>query len=143
MKKTEASEQQAVIEWRDWVGIRDKRVSTLYHIPNGELRNKPVAAKLKKMGVRGGIPDLHLPVARFGLLRPYELLAHSLYIELKVKGGRLSPEQKAVQAELRELGHQVEVCFGATSAIWTIGDYLNLDPRLILGWERRNEWKLY
>lgn len=54
-------------------------------VPNGGLRSKPEAARLKWMGVLAGIPDLVL-VAPGG---------KSHWIEVKAPKGRLSPEQEA------------------------------------------------
>jgi hypothetical protein len=60
-----------------------------WHTPNGELRDKRTAAKLKAMGTRAGIPDLVLVIG--GKL-------HTL--ELKTATGRLSPAQISMRAEL-------------------------------------------
>ena len=51
--------------------IRDRSnaypdLELLYHVPNGGSRNKAEASKLKRMGVRAGVPDLVLPVPRAG-----------------------------------------------------------------------------
>lgn len=57
-------------------------------------------AILKAKGLRAGMPD-HLVIAP----------GVNLWIELKVpKGGRVALEQKAAHADLRALGHKVEVC---------------------------------
>jgi len=50
----EDQEQMALAEWLDLV------VGTpgWFHVPNGGLRNKVVAGKLKAMGVKDGVPDL-------------------------------------------------------------------------------------
>jgi hypothetical protein len=55
------------------------------HLPMGELRTPATAGRLKRMGVKPGWPD-------FILLSPNGL-AH--FLELKRKGGRLSPHQQA------------------------------------------------
>ena len=66
---SEASEQRAVVEYCDFKKI------PVFHIPNGGYRNKAEAAHLKAQGVRPGVPDLCVPVARHGY--------HGLYIEMK------------------------------------------------------------
>ena len=54
----------------------------IYAIPNGGLRNKTTAQKLKAEGVLAGVCDLHIP-------------SRLLYIEMKrTKGGVLAPEQR-------------------------------------------------
>ncbi len=65
-----------------------------WHTPNGELRDRVVAGKLKAMGVRPGVWDLAfiLPdgVARF--------------IEVKSAKGTLSPDQKTFKEQGLVLG---------------------------------------
>lgn len=56
-----------------------------YAVPNGGQRNVVVAAKLKAEGVRKGVLDVHVPLARGG--------AHGLWIEHKAGKNSLSPEQ--------------------------------------------------
>ena len=84
---TEEQEQAAVFEWAMLMEKQLPELALLYHCPNGEARHPAVASKLKKLGVKAGVPDLFLPVARGGW--------HGLYVELKrKKGGRLSEDQK-------------------------------------------------
>ena len=54
------------------------------HIPNAP-RSAITGAKLKRMGMMAGAPDLQI-------IRPAGRIA---FIEVKAEGGRLSPEQKA------------------------------------------------
>lgn len=58
------------------------------HIPSGGLRDIRTAARLKRMGVVKGFPDLVL----------WDSDGRSYFLELKRKGGRLSEHQKAIQA---------------------------------------------
>jgi hypothetical protein len=91
----------------------------LYAIPNGGLRNKIVAMKLKAEGVLAGIPDTHYPVARLGY--------HSLYIEMKrlKPRGMISNHQQVVMEALAKEDNLVYVCWGAEAA-WTIlNNYMN------------------
>jgi hypothetical protein len=65
------------------------------HIASGEKRDQVTAARLKRMGVVAGFPDLMF----FG---PHgEVCA----IELKAKGGRLSEHQAAIKRHLEQAGH--------------------------------------
>jgi hypothetical protein len=73
----------------------------IYAIPNGGLRNKAVAGKLKAEGVLRGIPDLCIPVARFG--------SHGLYIEMKAENETTKPHQDLIISKLRDEGYQCEV----------------------------------
>ena len=89
----------------------------MHHIPNGGSRNKIEAARLKGQGVKAGIPDVFLPVAKGGY--------HGLYIEMKKQhGGTVSPEQKDKIAKLREQGYRVEVCKGFQNAADVIEAYM-------------------
>ncbi len=76
----------------------------LYHIPNGGKRSKAEAGRFKAMGVKPGVPDIHLPVPR----GPY----HSLYIELKAPKGRVSENQADWLADLNRYGNKAVVCYG-------------------------------
>ena len=81
-----------------WPGIR------IFAIPNGGARSPATAGRLKAEGVVPGIPDLFVP-------------AKGLWIEMKrVKGGALSPEQKAMIQYLEEVGYRAIVCKGAEDA---------------------------
>lgn len=109
---SEASEQRAVVEYCDLKGI------PVFHIPNGGYRNKAEAAHLKAQGVRPGVPDLCVPVARYGY--------HGLFIEMKAKkNGRVSAYQQRWLALLRENGYCAYVCNGADSAIKLLKQYMS------------------
>ena len=83
---TEEAEQTAVIEWATIMEKQFPELALLHHCPNGEARNPIIGAKLKRMGVKAGVPDLFLPVPRGGF--------HGLWIEMKRrKGGRVSEGQ--------------------------------------------------
>ena len=89
----------------------------LYAIPNGGKRAIKTAIALKAQGVKSGVPDMCLPVARGGY--------HGLYIELKrQKGGVVSETQKSWITALAEQGYKAVVCRGADEAIGTIKEYL-------------------
>ena len=108
---SEHNEQIRLIAWAKSMDL------PLFAIPNGGLRNRLVAAKMKREGVRAGIPDLFLPCASRG--------AHGLFIEMKrEKGGRTSAAQKEWIARLRDAGYAVEVCRGFDEARKAIERYL-------------------
>ena len=70
-----------------------------FHVPNEGKRSIHYHAKMKKMGLRSGCPDIivEYPVGRI------------LYIELKAPKGRLSDTQKlwAVQSEILGTPHYI------------------------------------
>lgn len=97
---TEHEEQRELVRW-----FRQFHPDVLiFAIPNGGGRSKASAGRLKAEGVVPGIPDLFIP-------------AKGLWIEMKrVKGGALSPEQKAMMQYLEEVGYRAIVCKGAEDA---------------------------
>jgi hypothetical protein len=115
---SEASEQMTVIKWADLAANMVPELRLLFHIPNGGAREEREAAKLKAAGVRAGVPDLCLPVARGG--------RHGLYIELKTKTGRVAPEQAAWLQALDAQGYAVFICYGAGEAIAALARYLGM-----------------
>lgn len=114
---TEHEEQVALMRLVEMHKGRWPELGMLYAIPNGGDRNMLVAKKLKAEGVKKGVPDLCLPIARGD--------HHGLYVELKrQKGGRVSAEQKAWISALRGQGYRAEVCKGATEAWDVIREYM-------------------
>jgi hypothetical protein len=74
------------------------------------------AMKFKRLGVKAGIPDICIPVAR----SPY----HGLYCELKRRsGGKVSDHQTYWLEELRLQGYYVFVANGADEAIKHVQKY--------------------
>lgn len=113
---TEEQEQAMVIEWATYSQGKFPELRYLMHIPNGEERHPAVAAKLKRMGVKPGVPDLFLPVARGGW--------HGLFIEMKRKGGRVRPEQTAWIEALEKQMYRAIVCYGCDEACNELYKYL-------------------
>ena len=112
----EDREQAAVIQWAEYESGRLPGVNLIYAIPNGGSRNKIEAANLKRTGVKPGVPDLFLPVARRG--------CHGLYIEMKRReGGRLSENQRVWLKRLHEQGYAAVVCHGFDEAVTAIENY--------------------
>ena len=91
----------------------------LHAIPMGGKRPISVAKRMKASGAKKGLLDMCLPVPRGGY--------HGLYLELKVKGGRLTKEQKWWIEKLREQGFRVEVCYGCQAALDVLMEYLGGD----------------
>lgn len=116
---SEHAEQVMLINWAKALSGPHPELALLHAIPNGGDRNTIVAGKLKAEGVKRGVPDLFLPVARHGF--------HGLYIEMKRQtGGVLSQHQVWWIKELRNQGYMVEVCKGFNHAADVIRDYLGL-----------------
>ena len=76
-----------------------------FHTPNGGLRAKGEAKKFKLMGVKAGVPDVLI------LTPSVDLKYVGFAVELKMKKGRLSDEQKIWLEELSKLGYKIYVCY--------------------------------
>jgi hypothetical protein len=115
---TESQEQIAIFQWAEFAKGKHPELSLLHAIPNGGLRTARTAGRLKREGVKPGVPDICLPVARAKW--------HGLYIELKAAKGKVSENQKAWIDALIQQGYFTSVCFGSATAIEIIEEYLNL-----------------
>lgn len=116
-KKTELTEQQAVVEWCEWMSAQCPELKTIYHITNEGKRSKSGGAALVAAGLKKGVPDLCLPVSRGRY--------NALYIEMKKsRKEHCTKEQTAFQALLAEQGNLCAVAYGADEAIWLIEQYL-------------------
>ena len=94
LMSSEDSIQRALVDrWR-WLGAPG---SILAHLPNGGFRNKATAGRMRAQGVLPGVPDLLIGSPASGLA----------FMELKRRGGRLSPAQREVHAILRGIGVEV------------------------------------
>jgi hypothetical protein len=116
----ETDEQATVVSWGKI--CRLDGIDMLFSVPNGSCfapgYNKwALIAKLKAEGLRPGVSDLFLSVARHGF--------HGLYLELKKKkGGKESEDQITWRIRAQEEGYKVVVCEGAHAAIAEIQAYL-------------------
>lgn len=115
----EGLEQAALIKELE---LRLPAVAALiYHVPNGGHRHKLVAIKLKGQGVKAGVPDLVLPMARGGYF--------GLYLEFKATApndAAVSASQHAWIRRLNEQGYLAIVCRGHFDAMEQIRSYLRL-----------------
>lgn len=116
MAPTEAQDQIKLVVWLTKMGIRFSASA------NGGSRNMLEAAKLKRMGVSPGFPDIEIPIPS----GPY----HGLYIELKrEKGGKASPAQVDWLNYLREKGYWADIARGFDEAKEIVLHYLSLTPK--------------
>lgn len=113
----ESNEQQTLVAWakrheEEWPELR-----MLYHIPNEGKRSRKTGTRLKAEGLKNGVPDICLPVARGG--------HHGLYIELKRReDSKVTKEQLEWIADLVAQGYVAAVCRGCDEAISLITRYL-------------------
>ncbi len=115
-KRSEHTEAVTLMKAVRLLEARHPELRLLFAVPNGGDRHPAVAAKMKAEGVKAGVPDYVLPVAR----GPF----HGLAIELKTATGSASREQKQWIAGLRDQGYRAEVCRGWEQAFNVIKEYI-------------------
>ena len=120
MIQHEAIEQEALFDWAAYNVGKYPELRLLYHIPNGGRRDPKEAAFLKRMGVKAGVPDLCLPVARGGY--------HGLYIEMKYGQNKPTKEQRKWLSLLSSQGYKTIVCYSWQNTAMIIEWYLSMEP---------------
>lgn len=114
---SEEYEQICLFKWAALESGAHPELALLHAIPNGGKRIPREAARMKAGGVKAGVPDMFLPVAREG--------CHGLYIELKRRhGGKVSHQQIAWMDALARQGYKVSLCLGWDAARAVIQQYL-------------------
>lgn len=117
-----ASEDDVQIALFEWAAVMEHSMPGLrlmYHVPNGGRRSISEAVRFKAMGVKPGVPDVCLPVARGGY--------HGLYVEIKVGRNKPSDNQLRWIDDLRAEGYQVALCYGLDAAIDAVTAYMRAD----------------
>ena len=92
----------------------------LYAIPNGGLRNKGTAGRIKAEGGKRGELDINLDIARGAY--------HGLRIELKYGKNTATDEQKVVIERHTRNGYLALVVWGHGNCIAVIKAYMDLSP---------------
>lgn len=107
----EDSLQITVAEHLDRIGL------DWFHVPNGGSRNVIEARKLKRMGIKAGVPDVLIfrpcwtPAGRY---------IHGLAIELKAGKNKLEPSQKDWRGKLVAKGWVWQECRSLDDVIDTL-----------------------
>lgn len=109
------TEEQIHFAIMDWVRLH-KLDRVVVHVPNQGIRNGAYNAKLKRMGLLKGFPDLFIRVPRKGY--------HGAFMELKSAKGRLSKEQELFLKESAESNYFSIACWNVEDAIKTLRWYL-------------------
>ena len=117
-QSSEANEQRRLMEIAGYYTHRYPELSLLYHVPNEGKRSKITGSILKSQGLKAGVPDLCLPVARG--------VYHGLYIELKYGKNKLTDRQKQWLTSLSDQRYFAVACWGGDQAFQTILNYLSL-----------------
>jgi hypothetical protein len=93
-----------------------------FAIPNGSHRHIAVGRKLKREGVRAGVPDAFIPAHRVIDGKQW----YGVFIEMKrQKTGRLSATQKEFIEGIEKLGYKCIVGFGWQDAWLQLHDFLD------------------
>jgi len=120
---TESFEQQWLFVWAKEMAESIPELAMLYAVPNGATTSRQEGSRLKAEGLKAGVPDIVLPVAR---VLDGRLYTH-LYIELKRRDGipsDLSDRQKWWLERLTREGAYATWCRGNHEAQETILNYL-------------------
>lgn len=129
---SEETEQIHLMVWCRYMESKFPELETIYHIVNEGKRTAVTGGKLKEMGLRKGMPDVHLPVSRCAF--------SSLYIEMKKIGGKPTAEQVDRLEMLERYGNAVAICEGAEAAEKVLTAYCSNDydalNKLILNSDR-------
>lgn len=121
---TEHGEQVSLIAWAKENEAKWPELKWLFAIPNGGLRAKSTAVKLRLEGVKAGVSDLFLPVARGN--------HHGLWIEMKARGNRPTERQREFQRAMRAAGYAAATCWSFEAARNVIALYLGNPPHELL-----------
>ena len=120
---SEHFEQVTLFSWAKNMEGRHPQLKMMFAIPNGGLRNIRVAMKLKKEGVKAGIPDIFLAIPR-----PLEDgWLHGLFIEMKYGKNKPTKVQKQWLYDLDYEGYDTVVCHSFDEAKQAIIDYLGIE----------------
>lgn len=115
---TEHAHQCAVMCWTTKYFNTVPELKLLFAIPNGGERNPVVASRLKAEGVKAGVPDLFLPVARHG--------CHGLFIEMKKPKGTIGSSQPQWEKDLKAQGYAHAYCYGWEQAVHVLMSYMQI-----------------
>ena len=122
INNSEHNEQCAVIHWCELNKNKYHDLEMIFAIPNGGHRHISVAKKLKAEGVKPGVPDLFLPVAKNN--------KHGLFIEMKSYTGKVSKSQTKMISKLYGYQYEVKICHSFYEAVKEICDYLKIPFKL-------------
>jgi len=118
-KQTEHELQSSFISWCNLESRKIMELSLIFSIPNGSNKSITTAMKFKREGLKSGIPDLFLPVARGGY--------HGLFMEWKRSDKeKLKPKQIEWNGKLTKQGYFCVTVSDVIIAEQVIKRYLRL-----------------
>jgi len=123
----EHHEQRALFSWARVTKKALPELGEMFAVPNGARTAMSVAKRLKAEGLKKGVEDVMLLVARGGY--------HGLLIEMKRVNGvdsDVSDEQREWHDIHRARGFLVVVCNGAEEAKAVLLSYLSQEPTRVV-----------
>lgn len=128
---TESEHQAALFKWADFAAANYPELHWLHHIPNGATlgstaRDRAIrGSRLKAQGVKPGVADVFLPVARGGYTGLYiELKKPSVKPKRPTSRGGLSDEQLDFGCFVTNQGFLWCACYGWQDAVTAIENYI-------------------
>ena len=112
---SESREQQIIFEWASWNKNKYPGIETMYHIANEGKRSASNGSRLKREGMKSGVSDICVPVAKSGY--------NNLYIELKSGKNKATKEQLNFINLINKYGGKALVVYEADNAIEVIKAY--------------------
>jgi len=98
---------------------RDARLKAIYATPNASKRDYKHAASLKAEGLTKGVLDVCVPLkGKNG--------EPGMYIEMKIKGNYLSPEQIEFWNMVESQGYVCRLCYSTEEAVCAVESYLGI-----------------
>jgi hypothetical protein len=115
LEVSEHSIQASFVEWCKWKEYSWPWLRNLYAVPNAGKRSFALAARMKREGLKAGVPDMCIAYPSGGW--------HGLYIEFKKKYGGQTTEQANWFDRLQKAGYRCVICFSLEEAVATVNEY--------------------
>jgi hypothetical protein len=113
---SEHDEQATLNSWVERNKHKYQGLEFFFAIPNGGFRHITTARKLKREGVKAGIPDTFLAFPRGNYA--------GFFIEMKFGKGKLSPAQREWFIKFKSASYRCEVCYSFEEARTLLLEYL-------------------
>ncbi len=99
--------------------IKHPELKLIYAVPNGGNRNVITATFLKREGVKKGVADVCIPIARKS--------CHGAYMEFKAGKNKLTPVQNDFLNGVAEQGYEIRAVWTIDQAVEFVKEYLGID----------------
>ncbi len=108
-------EDGIMIALNDWILLK-KYDTFIFHLANERKCSPQYGAKLKRMGVRAGVPDIFITKPCKGF--------HGFWIEVKAGKNKPTQAQLLFLENRRQEGYKAEWIEGFDATVWAIESYL-------------------